>query len=173
MKPNITRSAVAALALSAAGFAAWVTHEGYTGRAIQPVPGDKWTAGFGSTVHIDGTPVKPGDTLTPPAAVRLAIADLAGKESALRACLDGARLLQYEWDAFVSLSGNVGTGAVCRSSIPGKLQSGQYAAACKTILDFRRVQKRDCSRPENKRFCGGVWTRRQDEYRMCAEGVYP
>lgn len=167
------RLGVAALALTAAGFAAWVSHEGYTEQAIQPVPGDKWTAGFGSTAHIDGSPIERGEKITPPSAVRLAIADLAKKEAALRKCFEGAMLARTEWDAMVSLAGSVGEGAVCRSSIPGKIKAGQYDAACKTILDFKRVQKRDCSLPANARFCGGVWTRRQKEYRLCAEGVYP
>ncbi len=58
------RLSVAALALSAIGFAGIVAHEGYSDKAIIPVPGDKPTIGFGTT---EG--VKAGDTITPPKAV--------------------------------------------------------------------------------------------------------
>ena len=45
------RSTIAALTLSAAGFAGIVLHEGWSNNAIIPVPGDVPTIGFGSTVH--------------------------------------------------------------------------------------------------------------------------
>lgn len=167
---SLRRIAVAGLALSAVGFSAQVAHESYTSRAIQPVPGDRWTYGFGSTVKADGSPVKPGDTITPPAAVRLALQHISGDEDVLRACFAGAELHQHEWDALVRLAYNVGPTAVCRSSLPDKAKRGEYAAMCRTILDFKRVQGRDCSLPQNTSFCGGVWTARQKEYRLCMEG---
>lgn len=170
MKPG--RIAVLSLSLSAAGFAGLVGYEGYTNHAIQPVKNDRWTYGFGSTVRPDGAPVQPGDTITPPAAVRLAVAHVGKDEPLLRRCFAGAEFHPWEWDAVVTLAYNVGPGAVCRSSMPGKAQRTEYAAMCRTILDFRKVQGRDCSLPENARFCGGVWTARQAGYRLCTEG-YP
>lgn len=161
------RILIGALSLSAAGFAGIALHEGYSNQAIIPVPGDVPTYGLGSTSRLDGSPVQMGDTITPPKAIALAVRDVAVKERTLRACFDGAMLTQGEYDAYVSLAYNVGTGAVCRSSIPGKVKRGDYEAACRTILDFRKVQGRDCSAPENRRFCGGVWTRRQAEFRQC------
>ena len=82
------------------------------------------------------------------------------KESQLKRCIT-ADLYQHEYDAYVDLAYNVGAAAVCRSSIPAKLAAGDYEAACRTILDFKKVQGRDCSAPQNRPFCGGVWTRRQ------------
>jgi len=160
------RIAIAALALSALGFSGIALHEGYSSSAIRPVPGDVPTYGLGSTARADGTPVQMGDTITPPAAIVLAVRDVSAKESVLKGCIT-APLHQYEYDALVSLAYNVGPAAVCKSSIPRKLAAGDYAAACRTILDFKRVQGRDCSALENARFCGGVWTRRQQEYRQC------
>ena len=52
------RIAVAALGLSAAGLVGIAHYEGYSDRAISPVPGDVPTIGFGSTRHADGRPVK-------------------------------------------------------------------------------------------------------------------
>jgi len=169
------RIAIAALALSALGFSGIALHEGYTSTAIRPVPGDVPTVGLGSTTKADGSPVQMGDTITPPAAIALAVRDIAVKEAVLKDCIN-ALLYQYEYDAYVSLAYNVGPGAVCNLSIPRKLAAGDYFAACRTILDFKKVQGRDCSAPENARFCGGVWTRRQLEFKQCmgvGEGVKP
>lgn len=160
------RISILALALSAAGFSGIALREGFTAKAIQPVPGDKPTYGLGSTVRADGKPVQMNDTITVPAAIALAQRDISLKESVLKGCMTGV-LYQHEYDAFVSLAHNVGAGAVCASSIPGKVAAENYTAACRTILDFKKVQGRDCSLPANRHFCGGVWTDRQREYRLC------
>lgn len=168
------RIAVAALALSAAGFAGIVAHESYTGKAIQPVPGDRWTYGFGSTVRADGSRVQPGDGIKPPAAVRLAIKHIAGDEVVMRRCFgELTELHPYEWDAYVDTAYTVGPDAICRSSIVRKAQQRRYAEACLTILDFKKVQGRDCSLAENRSFCGGIWTRRQQMAHQCLTGERP
>lgn len=173
-KSLYARIAVGALSLSALGFAGIALNEGYSTTAIKPVPGDPWTVGLGSTTRDDGTPVQEGDKITPPQAIRRAVKHIAGDEKVLRTCFgDGAALHQHEWDAFVDLAYNVGAPAVCRSSIPGKVRAGNYEAACKTILDFKRVQGRDCSLAQNKGFCGGVWTRRQEYTHLCLTGERP
>lgn len=163
----LQRLAVAALSLSAVGFAGIALQEGYSDQAIIPVPGDVPTYGLGSTVREDGNPVQLNDRIRPQQAIRLAVRDIGAKEAQLRDCFGTATLTQAEWDAYVDLAYNVGVGAVCRSSIISKVQRQAYAAGCRTILDFKRVQGRDCSAPENARFCGGVWGRRQAAYRLC------
>lgn len=168
------------LFLSALAFGGIAIQEGYSDKAIQPLPGDKWTYGLGSTTRADGSPVKPGDKITPPAAIELAVRDVAVKEAALKRCIK-VPLAQYEYDALVSLAYNVGPAAVCNSSIPSKLNAGNYAAACSTILEFDGF--RDCSRPKvfnNKKQVWecplvkikGLSIRRQSEYRMCM-GLQP
>ncbi len=166
------RIAIAALSLSAAGLIGIVGLEGYTDGAVQPVPGDAWTNGFGSTTDETGKPLRPGERTTPVRALQRAGRDVSTKESALRQCIS-ADLYQHEYDAFVDLAYNVGPAAVCRSSIPRKLAAGDYVAACRTILDFKKVQGRDCSLPENTRFCGGVWVRRQQMAQLCLTGERP
>lgn len=161
-----TRIAIGALAFSAAGFVALTADEGFIPVARRPVPGDPPTIGFGNTRHADGSPVRLGETITPPAAVKLAVRDVTVKEAVLKNCIT-VPLHQYEYDAFVYLSYNVGPVAVCKSSIPKKLAAGDYEGACKTLLDFKFVQKRDCSLPQNRHFCGGVWVSRQKWYRVC------
>ena len=168
-----SRIAVAALALSALGFAGIVTQEGYTDRAIAPVPGDPPTNGFGSTTGDDGAALKLGERTDPVRATRRAVRDLALKEQAFKRCAGDIELHQYEYDAYADLIYNVGPGSVCKSSIIPKLQAGRYEAACNTILDFRNVQGRNCSLPEWKSFCGGVWTRRKEMAHLCLTGEYP
>jgi len=167
-----TRYAIATLALSALGFVGIVGQEGYTDTAIRPVPGDVATNGFGSTTGDNGQPLQLGEKTDPVRAVKRAVRDVSAKESVLKGCIS-ADLHQHEYDALVDLAYNVGPAAVCRSSIPKKLAAGAYEAACQTILDFKKVQGRDCSLPENRSFCGGVWTRRQQMTHLCLTGERP
>lgn len=174
------RSAIAALSLSAAGFAGLSGYEGWSETATRPVPGDKCTYGIGSTTDADGKPVRCGDRITPPKAIMLAVRDISIKERTLKRCIT-APMYQYEYDAFTSLAYNVGAEAVCASSIPTKINRGDYAAACLTILDFDGM--RDCSKPKvfNARKQAyecpmikirGLTLRRQQEYRQClGEGL--
>jgi lysozyme len=168
--------AIATLALSATGFAAYLGYEGWSEYAKPPVPGDVRTYGFGSTRDRAGKPLKEGDTITPPAAVALALRDVTVHEGMLKKCLDGVTLYPHEYDTYMSLALNVGTEAVCDSSIPAKLRAGDYAAACKTILDFSKF----CTEPKvrnaaGKRVCPpgalvqlpGLKARREKEYLTC------
>jgi lysozyme len=174
---RVLRTSVAIAALSAAGYGGIVAYEGWEGTARPPVKGDVPTVGFGSTRHADGRQVRAGETIAPPEAVRLALSHIAKDESRLKACFGPeTRIAPREWDAFVSLAYNVGTSAVCASSIPGKLEAGDYAAACRTILDFDQF----CTRPKIKDAAGklvcpqgakkrlpGLTRRRAAEYRAC------
>lgn len=175
MSQAAQRIAIGALFLSAVGFAGIASHEGYTDRATQPLPGDKWTYGLGSTTRSDGKPVEQNDRITPPAAIALVVRDVSVKEAALKKCIN-TKLYQYEYDAIVSLAYNVGAAAVCNSTIPAKLNSGDYAGACRTILDFDGF--RDRTKPMVKNPKTGLWEypivrvhgltkRRQGEYRQC------
>lgn len=161
-----TRRAVAALSLSAAALVGIVLHEGYTDRAVIPVPGDVPTIGFGTTTRPDGTPVQMGDRTTPPAALERALRDVQRFEGALRQCVT-VPLAQHEYDALVSFSYNVGSRAFCNSTLVRKLNAGDYYGACAQLLRWRFFQGKDCALPTNARLCGGLATRRQAEYRQC------
>ena len=155
------RTTLAALSLSAVALVGIVMHEGYTDRAVIPVPGDVPTIGFGTTQG-----VKIGDTTTPPKALSRALSDMQKFEGALKQCVT-VPLHQHEYDAFVGFSYNVGSGAFCRSSMVKKLNAGDYPGACREILRWTYFQGKDCAAPENARLCGGLAKRRQDEYRQC------
>ena len=161
------RTTAAALALSATALVALVTHEGYTGSAVVPTQGDRPTVGFGSTFRADGSPVRLGDTITPPQALARTLAHIQKDEGALRQCVT-APLLQKEYDLLVDFSYQYGAKATCASSIVRHLNAGQYAQACGAYLRYRFAAGYDCSTPGNKR-CMGVWTRQLNRHNQCME----
>lgn len=156
-----SRRTVAALALSAVALVSLVLHEGYTDRAVIPVPGDVPTIGFGTTGG-----VQLGDRTTPPQALKRALQDVQKFEGALKSCVN-VPLHQHEYDALVSFSYNVGSGAFCRSTLVKKLNVSDYSGACAELLRWRFFQGRDCALPANTRLCGGLVKRREAEYRLC------
>lgn len=171
---DLTRTAIATLALSATGLVYIAQREDYSERAYpDPVHGTRVaTNGFGSTQG-----VKMGDTTTPVRALIRLRADASEYELALKRCTS-APMYQYEWDAFVALAYNVGTTAVCKnadrtgpSTIVRRLQVFDYKGACDAILLYDRAgpvnkpQDR-CSHPENHT-CPGVWKDRQKLRAMC------
>jgi lysozyme len=146
------RIVLASLTLSAAALVGLVAHEGYTDRPIQPLPGDKLTIGFGTT---DG--VKPGDRTTPVKALARALQDVQEFEGALKECVT-VPLHQHEYDAFISLSYNIGSSAFCKSTLVRKLNAEDYAGACAQILRWDRFKGQQVR---------GLTIRRQSEYRQC------
>lgn len=152
MSINLNRSAVASLTLSAAALVGIALNESYTDKAIQPVPGDKWTYGFGTT---EG--VKPGDTITPPKALARAYKDIQTYEGAIKQCVT-APLTQNEYDAYVSLSYNIGTTAFCKSTLVAKLNKFDYPGACAEILRWDKFKGQPLA---------GLTKRRKQENARC------
>lgn len=162
MSPN--RLLPAALVLSAAGFVAIIQTEGFTSKAVQPLPGDKWTYGFGSTTTPSGAPVKSSDTIQPPAAVAKVYMDVQKYEGAVKECIH-VPLTQTEYDLYVKFSYNVGPSAFCTSGMAKALNAKDYVQACKEFLKWKFFKKKDCSDPANG--CRGLWTSRQASYNLC------
>lgn len=176
-----TRTAIAALALSATGLVYIAQREDYREHAYpDPVHGTKVpTAGFGSTGGI-----KMGDKLPPVRALVRLRADAGEQEIALKRCFGNVALFQHEWDAFVGLAHNAGATTVCKnntrtgpSTIVQRLQAGDHTGACEAILLYDRagpVEKPQdrCSHPDN-RTCRGVWTDRQHLRAMCLGKAAP
>lgn len=111
-----------------------------------------------------------GDKITPPKALARALTDVERFEGALRTCVK-VPLHQHEYDAFVDLSYNIGSGAFCGSTLVKKLNTADYAGACAEIRRWTRFQGKDCAAPENARLCGGLAKRRQAGYRQCLGGA--
>jgi lysozyme len=148
----MSRVNLAALALSAAALVGIVTYEGYTDSAVIPVPGDVPTIGFGTT---DG--VKMGDRTTPVAALGRALKDIQTYEGAVKRCVR-VPLYQHEYDAYISLSYNIGPTAFCNSTLVRKLNNLDYEGACKEVLRWDKFQGKPLR---------GLTIRRQSEYRQC------
>jgi lysozyme len=164
------RIAVAALAISAAGFGAWKANEGFTERPIIPTKGDVPTIGHGSTRYEDGTPVRMTDPpITRQRGEQLARNLLSADERMFRDSLPGVELHQEEYDLYLDFVGQYGIGNWRKSSMRRHLLAGRYREACDALLLWRRQAGRDCSLPENwgPQGCKGVWTRQQERHAKC------
>ena len=146
------RSAIAAISLSASVLVGLAVHEGYKGDAYIPIPGDVATIGFGSTAG-----VKLGQKTTPERALIRLLEDADRHAQGVRSCVK-VPLYQHEFDAYVSLTYNIGTGAFCKSTLVRKLNAGDYTGACTEILRWNRA---------GGKVITGLTNRRQDEYRKC------
>lgn len=151
----MTRTQLASLTLSAAALVGIALHEGYSDKAYTPVPGDVPTIGFGTTQG-----VKPGDSITPPKALQRALQDVQQFEGAIKRCVT-TPLHQHEYDAYISLSYNIGQSAFCSSTLVRKLNAQDYEAACKEILRWDRFKGQPLT---------GLTNRRQIEFKQCTGG---
>ena len=165
---NVLRIAIPGLSLSAMAFVGLLLSEGYTDTAVVPIAGDRPTVGFGSTFKEDGSPVKMGDTTTPPKAVARTLNHIQQSEAVLKKCVTGP-LSQVEYDILVDFSYWRGASGACRSNVVKHINEGKYADSCAAYLqlDSRRAAGKDCSLPENK--CRGVWLRAQERHRKCMD----
>lgn len=148
----MNRVQLAGLSLSAAALVGIVVHEGYSETAYIPVPGDVPTIGFGTT---EG--VKPGDRITPTKALERALTDIQKFEGALKSCVK-VPLHQHEYNAYISLSYNIGSAAFCNSTLVRKLNAGDFDGACQEILRWDKFQGKPLK---------GLTIRRQKEYAQC------
>lgn len=148
----MSRIHVAALSLSAAALVGIAVHEGYRDTAYLPTPQDVPSIGFGTTQG-----VKPGDKITPERALVRLLGDAGKFEQAVKQCAD-VPLFQHEFDAYVSLTYNIGSGAFCSSTLVRKLKAGDYAGACREILRWDK---------QAGRVLPGLTKRRQQEYAQC------
>lgn len=152
---NKQRTSIAALTLSAMALVGIVSHEGYKETAYIPIPGDVPTIGFGTT---EG--VKLGDTITPVKALARALTDVQQFEGALKRCVT-VPLHQYEYDAAISFSYNIGASAFCNSTMVKKWNAWDYEGGCNELSRWvksgGRVVKGLVARRERERLqCLGL-----------------
>ena len=146
------RLAIAAFTVSASAFVGLAMLENYREAAYIPVRGDVPTIGFGTT---EG--VRMGDTITPPKALARALSDVQKFEGALKECVT-APLHQHEYDAYISLTYNIGAQAFCNSTLVKKLNAGDHEGACGEIRRWNR---------QGGKISPGLTKRREAEYRQC------
>lgn len=123
---------IATLALSAAGFLGITQWEAFRPNAYNDGVGVT-TIGFGTTVG-----VKPGDKITVERALVVALKDADKHGEAIKKCIT-APLFQHEWDSFVSLAYNIGTGAFCKSTVVKLVNAYDYVGACVAIERFNKA----------------------------------
>ena len=167
-----TRTAVAALVLSASGLIGIAVSEGWEPVARPPVPGDVPTGGFGST-RAESGPMKSGERIDPVRGLILLQRDASEAERIVRRCAP-VPMHQHEFDAFVSLAYNVGPGKAgvkdgfCElkrggpSTIVRLLLAGDYVGACHAILGWDKFQGKPLR---------GLTLRRQRESLQCLGGA--
>lgn len=170
------RIAIGLLALSAAGLADLVDEEGYMRVAYRDSIG-KWTYGTGLTTRDDGTPVRPGDTITVQHSLQRTVAHAEKDGGIVKQCIN-VPLHQREYDFIIKNCYNWGAEKFCESTIAERFNAEDYEGGCRAILLYKYVTltrivdgvkqryKFDCSTPGNK-ICWGLWKRRLKAYKQC------
>lgn len=124
--------------LSEHGIAIIKKFEGLRLKAYQDVAG-VWTIGYGSTLYNDGKPVKRGDKLAEETqADSLFHSTLKTYTDAVNK-LVGVSLNQNQFDALVSFTYNLGTGALQKSTLLRKLNASDYIAAADQFLLWNKI----------------------------------
>lgn len=167
----VRRVVLALLTVSAAALVGLKQSEGFEPRAMQPVPGDEWTYGHGSTIKADGSPVRPGDSITRVEAHTLMSKQLASNyERIVKNCAGDILVTQGEYDALIDLAYHIGAGRVCMYSIVKLFRAGWYEDGCKSILTIDKLNGVHCAVPENRKKvvgCNGIMNRREKQFRTC------
>lgn len=151
------RKSISAMVISVAAISGIALHEGYRDNAYIPVPGDVPTIGFGSTSYGDGSRVKLGDKITRKEATELLSSKVRAFELQIKSCVK-VPIAQNEYDAFVSLTYNIGGQAFCNSTLVKKLNSYDYEGACNEILKWDKFKGKPLP---------GLTKRRQQENKQC------
>ena len=148
----MNRVALASLALSGAALVGIATHEGFVGHTYIDAVGIP-TIGFGTTKD-----VKPNQTITPERALIRLLQDANVMEKQLKQCIGDVPMHQHEWDAIVSWTYNVGTGAACKSTLVKKLKADDYSGACNELSRWTYAGGKQLP---------GLVKRREHERQMC------
>lgn len=147
-----TRTAAAALVLSASTLVGIAMHEGFRGEAYIPVAGDVPTIGYGETKG-----VRMGDRTDPVRALIRLQASADEYAAAVKRCAP-VPMHQHEFDSMVSATYNIGPAAFCRSTMAKRLNEGDYKGACDALLLWNK---------QNGRVLRGLQNRRESERRLC------
>lgn len=95
--------------------------EGYMSKAY-PDAGGVWTIGYGNTFYADGTPVKPGETITKAEAEKL-FSDVLNQFAGMVSDVVRVEVNKCQFDALVSFTYNVGIGNLKKSTLLKKVNA--------------------------------------------------
>lgn len=122
-------------------------------------PAGIWTIGYGST----GKHVYPGKVITQKEAELLLKQDLVRFEHAVNELVK-VPITQYIYDALVSLTYNIGEGALADSTVLRLLNSKDYAGALDAFLMWNKA---------NGESLPGLTKRRKEERRLAYSQKFP
>lgn len=108
------------------------------------------TIGWGSIKYPNGNKVKLGDKITKAQAKEYKLHDLKEFESTVNTSVK-VPLTQNQYDALVSLSYNIGSGAFKNSTLLKKLNSGDYKGAAEQFLVWNKVNSKKVQGLVNRR----------------------
>lgn len=117
--------------------------EGFREEAYQD-SGGIWTCGYGSTRHIDGTPVKKGDTMTEQVASDTLFHYLSAAEAAVECATEDAdrayQLNENQFSALVSFVYNVGDGAFESSTMLKLINESKFTEAAEQFVRWNKCK---------------------------------
>ena len=149
----MSRKTIGSLILASAVAIGTITHyEGFRSDAYLDV-GNIPTIGYGSTKD-----VKMGDRIDEKGARSRLIKEVIDEYGKAVNNSVEVPLHQSEYDAFLSLTYNIGVNAFCKSTLVKKANREDYAGACKEILKWNKV---------NGKVVKGLTNRRKGEYNLC------
>ena len=109
-----------------------------------------YTIGFGTIKYPNGNKVKLGDKITKTQAKEYKLYDLKEFESTIKTSVK-VPLTQNQYDALVSLSYNIGSGAFKKSTLLKKLNNGDYKGAAEHFLVWNKVNSKRVQGLVNRR----------------------
>ena len=162
---NKTKYSAIVLTVSTAFFVGLEKYEGFSAKPYKDTGGIV-TQGIGSTVKPDGSKIKITDApITRKTAQEWAKAHVSKDETAFKKSLTGVKLSQTEYDVYLDFTYNFGQANWNKSSMLRNLKAGDYVKACKSLLAWKYVAKKDCSIRSNN--CYGVFLRQEERYKNC------
>ena len=109
-----------------------------------------YTIGFGTIKYPDGSKVKKGDRITKGKAKEYKLQDLKEFENTVNTSVN-TQLSQNQYDALVSLSYNIGSGAFKNSTLLKKLNIGDYKGAADQFLSWDKASGKKVQGLVNRR----------------------
>lgn len=148
---STTRKSITTLAITAALLVGVAVEESFRSTPYDDGVG-VLTDGFGNTRN-----VRKDKKVTVERALIQLNENLESHAKEIAQCID-VPLYQYEWEAYISFSYNVGSHAFCTSTLNKKLNRQDYAGACRELLRWNKA---------GGRVLKGLVERRKREYKQC------
>lgn len=109
-----------------------------------------YTIGYGTIKYPNGSKIKKGDKVTKAQAKQYKLHDLKEFENTVNTSVN-VQLSQNQYDALVSLSYNIGSGAFKNSTLLKKLNDSDYKGAAEQFLVWNKVNSKRVQGLVNRR----------------------